>query len=219
MNYDIDDFTDEDYSKAADEALSRPSDASFWDDRLYTTHGGPIVSYAPDSDDLVGESNYHTTLAYLQGVAEEHGEDDAVIDGQVKHWTYPYFKVLYVQVRDDEGNFTRTFKEAVAVAHGLRDYPLFDEEDYSSREWEQSERLFEETLSEVADTHEFDEQSDRDFIKENLYERREDLLPNFPYDVVWDDVVTAYRQVREDYFIRRANQEGFAPLTGQLVIQ
>jgi hypothetical protein len=220
MNYTTDDFDDDDYRKAADEALTRPSDASFWDDRLYTTHGGPIVSWAPDSDDLISESNYHTVLEHLQSIAAEAGEDDAVIDGTVKHWTYSYFRVIYVQVYDGEGNFTRTFKEAYCVARFLRDEgPIFDETDFNDREWQQNERLFDETLSEVADRHEYDEPFDRDSITEALHEARYDgkILDNYP-DVTFDEVAEAWDGVREAYFTKRALEEGFAPLDGQLSI-
>jgi hypothetical protein len=220
MNYTTDDFDDDDYRKAADEALTRPTEASFWDDRLYTTHGGPIVSWAPDSDNLISESNYHTVLAHLEEIAAEAGEEDAVIDGSVKHWTYSHFKVIYVQVYDDEGNFTRTFKEAVVTAHFLRDEgPLFDETDFNEREWEQNERLFDETLSEVADRHEYDEPFDRDSITEALHEARYDgkYLDNYP-EVNFGEVAEAWDEVREAYFTKRGLEEGFAPLDGQLSI-
>jgi hypothetical protein len=219
MNYTTEDFDDDDYRKAADEALTRPSDASFWDDRLYTTHA-PVLSWADRGDDLIAESNFHTVLAHLTEIAAEAGEGDAVFDGSVSHWLVGSLKQVYVQVYDGEGGFTRTFKEAVCVAHGLRDYPVFDEQDWSTREWEQNERLFDETLSEVADRHEFDEPVDREFIAIGLHEARQirgDLLVNYP-DVTFDEVAEAWDLIRETYFFKRAVQEGFAPLDGQLSI-
>jgi hypothetical protein len=219
MNYTTDDFDNDDYRKAADEALTRPSDASFWDDRLYTTHV-PVLSWADRGDDLIAESNFHTVLDHLQTIAAEAGEEDAVFDGSVSHWLVGSLKQVYVQVYDDEGNFTRTFKEAVVTAHFLRDEgPLFDETDFNQREWEQNERLFDETLSEVADRWEFDSEFDRDSITERLHEQRSEghVLENYP-DVTFAEVEQTYQQVRDDYFTKRALEEGFAPLDGQLSI-
>jgi hypothetical protein len=159
-------------------------------------------------------------LAHLEYIAEENREEDAVIDGEVKHWTYSRIKVIYVRVYDDEGNFTATFKEAYCVARALRDeYPIFNESDYSDLEWAQNERLFDETLSEVADRWEFDSEFDRDSITERLHEQRSDghVLENYP-DVTFAEVEQTYQQVRDDYFTKRALEEGFAPLDGQLSI-
>jgi hypothetical protein len=219
MNFTVDDFDDDDYRKAADEALTRPSDASFWDDRLYNTHV-PVLSWADRGDDLIAESNFHTVLDHLQTIAAQHGEEDAVFDGSVSHWLVGSLKQVYVQVYYEDGDFTRTFKEAVVTAHFLRDeYPIFDETDFNQREWDRNEALFDETLSEVADRHEYDEPFDRDSITEALHEARYDgkYLDGYP-DVTFDEVAEAWDEVREAYFTKRALEEGFAPLDGQLSI-
>jgi hypothetical protein len=224
MNYTIDDFDDDDYRKAADEALTRPSDASFCDDRLYTTHA-PVLSWADRGDDLIAESNFHTVLAHLTEIAAQHGEEDAVFDGSVSHWLVGSLRQVYVQVYYEDGDFTRTFKEAVVTAHFLRDeYPIFDETDFNEREWDRNEALFDETLSEVADRHEYDSEFDRDSITERLHETRNgyynvppNFLANYP-DVTFDEVAEAWDEVREAYFTKRALEEGFAPLDGQLSI-
>ncbi|MEU9795043.1 hypothetical protein AB0E27_31385 [Streptomyces sparsogenes] len=92
-------------ARAAAEALERPSDAMFYDDRLFTTHGA-VFHWAERGDDLLAESNYLTALALITAKADEDRPDtevsDAqVIDGTSSHWLVGSLRTIYVQVYDD----------------------------------------------------------------------------------------------------------------------
>jgi hypothetical protein len=82
--------------KAAEEALARPSDAMFWDDRLFETHGA-VFHWAEYGDDLLEESNYLTALDLIRGAAGDDA-DEHVIDGTSRHWACGSLRTIYVQV-------------------------------------------------------------------------------------------------------------------------
>jgi hypothetical protein len=86
--------------KAAAEALERPSNAMFWDDRLFATHGA-VMSWAELGDDILDESNYLTALAEIQGAAGDDA-DEHVIDGTSRHWACGSLRTIYVQVYEGE---------------------------------------------------------------------------------------------------------------------
>ncbi|MFD7259339.1 hypothetical protein [Streptomyces sp. NPDC059874] len=81
--------------KAAREALEQPSNAAFYDDRLFTTHGA-VFHWADYGDDLLEESNYLTALGLIKGAAGDH--DEHVIDGTSRHWACGSLRTIYVQV-------------------------------------------------------------------------------------------------------------------------
>lgn len=80
----------------AGQSLTKPSDAIFWDDRLFETHGA-ILSWAEGSDDLLAESNYLSALSLVQGAAGDD-VDEHVIDGSARHWACGSLRTIYVQV-------------------------------------------------------------------------------------------------------------------------
>ncbi|MGW7434705.1 hypothetical protein [Streptomyces sp. NPDC054849] len=80
----------------AERSLKRPSDAMFWDDRLFTTHGA-LFSWAELGDDILEESNYLSALALIQGAAGDFA-DDHVIDGSARHFAFGSLRTIYVQV-------------------------------------------------------------------------------------------------------------------------
>ncbi|MFF3249715.1 hypothetical protein ACFYWP_01600 [Actinacidiphila glaucinigra] len=82
--------------KAAEEALTRPSDALFWDDRLFETHGA-VFHWAELGDDLLEESNYLTALDRIKGAAGDFA-DEHVIDGTARHFACGSLRTIYVQV-------------------------------------------------------------------------------------------------------------------------
>lgn len=83
-------------TKAADEALERPRDAVFYDDRLFTTHGA-VFHWAELGDDLLEESNYLTALEEIRGAAGDFA-DEHVIDGTSRHFACGSLRTIYVQV-------------------------------------------------------------------------------------------------------------------------
>lgn len=91
--------------KAAREALEQPSNASFWDDRLFTTHGA-VFHWAERGDDLLEESNYLTALDRIKAAADDgrpdtEVSDEQVIDGSSSHWAYGSLRTIYVQVYEE----------------------------------------------------------------------------------------------------------------------
>ncbi|AFO10940.1 hypothetical protein ELB20_74 [Streptomyces phage phiELB20] len=80
----------------ATNCLTRPSDAMFWDDRLFETHGA-LFSWAELGDDILEESNYKSALSLIQGAAGDDA-DEHVIDGTARHWACGSLRTIYVQV-------------------------------------------------------------------------------------------------------------------------
>ncbi|WP_432006326.1 hypothetical protein [Streptomyces parvus] len=80
----------------AKRCLERPSNAHFYDDRLFDTHGA-VLSWAEQSDDILDESNYLTALELIKGAAGDDA-DAHIIDGTERHFARGYMRALYVQV-------------------------------------------------------------------------------------------------------------------------
>lgn len=80
----------------ATRCLKRPSDAMFWDDRLFTTHGA-LLHWAEQSDDILEESNYLSALDLIKGAAGDDA-DEHVIDGSARHFACGFLRTIYVQV-------------------------------------------------------------------------------------------------------------------------
>ncbi|WLW38620.1 hypothetical protein [Streptomyces phage Verabelle] len=193
MNVDIDTLIE-----YAESGLERPSDAAFWDDRLYTTHA-PVIGWAERGDDILEESNYLSTLELVQGAAES---EDHWIDATVGHWLVGSLRQLFVQVYEDETreDFTQAFIEAVEIAEGLKDYPVVDESDYSDREWKRYEENLSEALDQAQREFDLDTDEEAQAIRDAFYEVSGDRLPWDGADVSWDAVEELYREVRDEFF-------------------
>lgn len=143
------DLDSEHMAKAAREALTRPGDSMWFDDRLFTTHGC-VYTWADRSDDVLAESNYYAMKAALEaaiahdesGASEARGDD--LIDSGARHWAYGSVEHLFVRVYVDADaeqlEYTPAFIEAVRCADSLREYPVLDESDFSEREYAAWER-------------------------------------------------------------------------------
>jgi hypothetical protein len=169
-------LTDEDLIDAESEAMQRPSNSAMWDDRLYVTHV-PVMSWAERGDDILSESNYLTALDMLRGAADIDS-DEHVIDATISDWLVGSLRQIFVQTRTDDGAFTPAFREAVAIAYALRDYPVLDESDYSEREFEEFERQFADALNDAQNDY------------ERLCEEREN---NYPDDGLHDRITEELR--------------------------
>jgi hypothetical protein len=75
--------------------------------------------------DILSESNWHTVLEYLGG------ESDSVQIIRHGHWACGWIEYLMIDSRDAE---KRTLGEQVESR--LADYPVFNEDDWSNREYE-----------------------------------------------------------------------------------
>lgn len=168
-----DEIDNETLERAEREALVRPSNSAMWDERLYTTHA-PVMSWAERGDDILAESNYLMILEQLRGVAawedrdNQETPDEYVIDATISDWLVGSLRQIFVRVRDEAGEYTHVFRESVRIALELRDYPVFNESDYSEREWAEWERQFDDALSDAR--NEYERELDDGDAPEGLHE-------------------------------------------------
>lgn len=233
----------------AEKCLERPSDAMFWDDRLFTTHGA-LIHWAELGDDLLEESNYLSALELIRGAAGENA-DEHVIDGTSRHWACGSLRTIYVQVYEsyedeececepyfehedgceqdedswycqnyclfecdgeqclpEEPEFTEAFKVAAELTHGLLDYPIIDESDYSEREWNAFEEALKEAVEHaqreytLVDTVAEDEAIAQRFYEDESATHRQTWCR--AEDVDWGVVAEEYKAARNAYFEERA---------------
>jgi hypothetical protein len=151
----------------AAQALERPSDSGWRDDRMWVTHT-LMFAHAPASDDILGESNLRRILEDLQ--AEFPGED-RVSAGGFGHWTYSHFDAVLIRVLDKRGRITPEFAVAAVIARTLRDeYPVYDEDNYSELEMEYWDKAFDsefDWLSRGVEVSEDDKSAIAEWVAEN----------------------------------------------------
>lgn len=132
---------DDTMMEAAREALTHPPDSAFSNDDLFVTWG-LTVSMHRDSD-LVDVSNFERIHEDMQRVFPAD-----VYVTHAGHWAVGWIDQLTVRVLEpwaDPDNYTarditRAFRVITSVATHLREqYPLYDESDYSQREYEQDQ--------------------------------------------------------------------------------
>ncbi|MFJ6183742.1 hypothetical protein [Streptomyces sp. NPDC092295] len=112
--------------QAAEEALTRPSNAMFYDDRLFTTHGA-VFHWVERDDDLMEESNYRVALDLIKSAADDGQpgtavSDEHVIDGTSGHWLVGSLRTIYVQVYEDNVMRCRDCDEVAAWAVSRKKY-------------------------------------------------------------------------------------------------
>lgn len=143
------DLSDETVQQYAADALTRPSDASFWDEDLYVTH--TLAFHTPDwsltSDYIDGQANYRDALEDLTARYPRQAEA-----ASVGHWTYSRFQCVKVQVLTKRGNLTPAFVYAVSLIERLRDYPLLSDETY----WELEEEVWDAAIKDAVEWAERD---------------------------------------------------------------
>lgn len=198
--------------RAAAESLTRPSDASFWDDRLFTTHGATL-SWAERGDDILEESNYLMAEEAIRAAAGDDA-DEHVIDATIKHWLVGSLRQLFVQVRDDAGDFTPAWIEAVTIGVGLKeDYSVLNESDYSEREY----AVYEANLAEAVNSVENDYDEDQNVAEITAYAHEYNYFESVEYsEVDWDDVKSGWVAAREAYYAERGSAVLNAQIEGQL---
>jgi hypothetical protein len=163
----------DDIIELAELALTRPSDAMFWDSDLYSTHTLGMY-WAPDSDDLIAESNYNVAYEELHNAFPGESRIDSA---SVGHWTYSSFNCIKVRVINKRNRITPEFVAFALMVISLRDYPLLDDEDYSNREYELWQNSVTEAISDYENdiANEFDNarefsDSEREYVIEYLSE-------------------------------------------------
>ncbi len=93
------------------------------------------VGRSRDSDCLE-ESNFQSMLAELGG------ESDTVMVIRESHWAVGWVEWLAIHESDE-----KSLRAADAMQGRLEDYPILDEDDLSSREWEECERVWSDCYS------------------------------------------------------------------------
>lgn len=182
----------------AEKALERPSDAAFWDERLYETHGATL-SWAERGDDILEESNYLSALDLVKGAAER--EED-VIDASIGHWLVGSLRQLFVRVYEDDGvTFTAAWREVVEIGEGLASYPIVDESDFSEREYERWQKNVDEALDDAKSRYEFDTEDE----VAQIFELAEGPLSDTCCqegngEVSWDLVAEIWAEARDQFF-------------------
>lgn len=146
---------DDELIKAAQEALTRPSDFGYYGSLPLFESWGMTYVKTRDSD-VLDRSNYRRLLEDAQGIATAEDGDNAedhseyVQEISCSHWAYGYADHIVIKVLEDpEGdivpeNITHTFRFMADACLRLRDeYPIYDESDYSELETEECEAAFE----------------------------------------------------------------------------
>ena len=170
--------------KYATEALEHPLNAYFHDGDLYATHTLMFYS-APQSDDLIAQSNHATILRDLSD-AYPH----AVEAASIRHWTYSHFDCVKVRVLDKKGRIHPAFADAVAITLTLQYYPLWDEDDYLQRESAEWDRAIAQAVD-YALSDEDDADAIREDVVDYLYSDDAQLMGYHDVGYVPDDKVQA----------------------------
>lgn len=132
------------YADYARDALSRPPDFGWWGfDEMFDTWGFTGISMHRDSD-ILEISNYHSVIRDLKS---DFGDefDEHFREVGFGHWAVGHVDQLCCQIlkrsmphsdiTDDD--VTDFFKKTIDIAISIReDYPIYDEFDYSERQWE-----------------------------------------------------------------------------------
>lgn len=113
-------------------------------------HEGHFIFYTSNRDSgLLDKSNEVQIKKALDAFPEEQ-----VMPFGANHWLCGYVDGFSVLVYDSEGNLTPAFTELCKLAASLADYPILNEEHFSSMEYEETiinienegERLFDDTI-------------------------------------------------------------------------
>lgn len=123
--------------RAANEALTHPPDSAFSDPDLFVTWG-LTISVSRD-DDILRQSNFERITEDMTKVFP--ADTDIVHAG---HWAVGWVDELSVRVIEPWADpydytvrdITRAFAVIVSIATSLREqYPVYDDSDYSEREY------------------------------------------------------------------------------------
>jgi hypothetical protein len=143
-------LTDAQLLKAAQEALTRPRDFGYHGDLPLFESWGLTFSQTRDSDALE-RSNYRRIFEDLKELAGRSSDgmwDDYVQDFRSSHWMNGWMEQIAVRVLEDEDgpvevdNLTPIFIQAAEIAFDLEDYSIYDEDDLSSLEDEEDWERF-----------------------------------------------------------------------------
>lgn len=205
-----DDMDPDRVAEAAREALDRPADSGWFDDRYFTTHGC-VWGWADRDSDPLEESNFYAALAALNGAVahDESGASEArgddVLDMSAGHWAVGSVRHIFVRVYVDETEtaYTPAFLEAVRLADAVREYPVLDESDFSEREWAAFEKSVADTIDWVARRYRDDTLAESvafAFLVTDEERHREAIYDAGYPEADEERVAEVYAEVRNDHF-------------------
>lgn len=167
----------EELEDLADSLLEHPSDSLWRDEELWHTH--TLLFGTPDptlTDDYLGDyANYRYALAQL----EDNYKGD-VEEATFGHWTYSRFVAIKVRVRDEEGELTEAFIEAITLWQLAQEEGVLDWDTYS----EELSRVESEQVDYLATEHKVD----RDILFDVLTENGS-YNPGYGWDMDEDEAV------------------------------
>lgn len=99
-----------------------------------------IAGHSRDSD-ILEESNYQSIKKYLQS------ENVAYEEISASHWAVGWVESIIIHESNDAGLVVGD-----DIAKRLEDYPIFNEDDYSRREWEKVDSI----MSDIMQYHDGD---------------------------------------------------------------
>ncbi|MEU7030068.1 hypothetical protein AB0A60_25725 [Streptomyces sp. NPDC046275] len=118
---------------------------------------------------------------------------------------------------DGTRTFTAAWREACSILSALEGYPILDESDYSEREYERWQSNVNEALERAQREYEYDTEAQTAEIADSCHESLSDLYGYEPDGGIdWEKAEDIYREARDAYFSRLANEHLNAPLAGQL---
>lgn len=123
---------------------------SIWDGGFY--HGETplgeswaiVMVYAPNVAQLLDESNWESVLADLEKHFGNTEEDQYCVEG-ISHWL-TRLEYLMIKLVNDDGTPTEIAEFMFDALNRLDDYPVYDDDDYSEREYESNEKAMLESI-------------------------------------------------------------------------
>lgn len=142
----------------------------------------------------------------------------SVIDARISDWAWGPIDQLFVRTHWADGTLTQVWGEAMRIIIGLQDYPVFDDSDFSEREYEAFMTDYDDALNDVVNNYPDD--SDADIavltLRVRLASQDLDLYGDGYASADWDAIADLYRQTRDAYFEERANDALYIGAAAQI---
>jgi len=167
-------------------AKNRPSDFSWYEKPEWNDNNIVLYHYQTRDSGLIEESNGQ----YIEKQFKQYN-DDTVQFQDFNHWTCGWIKAIAVKIHNDENEFTEAFLTLCDIFEKLDDYPLLDEDDYSTREWESVQRSIKEAVSFWARNHDELTEVDEDKIGYIISQDCEISEDYYPSD---EEIEEAYQE-------------------------
>lgn len=118
--------------------FGRPDDAEQW----------AVVYYSNRDSDLLDQSNGEVIRQTMEPFTE--GDDPDAVGERHSHWACGYVDGYSIRVYGPDGEPTAAFAAWCDLQARMKDYPVLDEEEWSNREWEDTQSNLTEVGERVA---------------------------------------------------------------------